>query len=242
MKLRLQLVSFVLLISGVVPVFAQEAQRAVLPDTIYVGGDGKFEADPDTALVQFNIGAQEAELKAATDQAQKAAEQIRQTLRSNGIDPKQAEISSYQVNPVYDWKNPKRKLVGYRVSSNISVKVKDFSKIGGLAEQFANMDVTENQSINYTLENIDAAKAKAVEDAFRKAKSSAAVVAQAGGRQLGTLVYASVDTNENLPVPPPMVMRAMAEMGAQKMAAPTEEFSAQKITVTAHVNALFGLK
>jgi uncharacterized protein YggE len=227
--------------SVALPVFAQDSQRSVIPDTIYVGADGKFEADPDTAVIQFNIGAQETELKDAYARAQRAAEQIRQALRSNGIDPKQAEISSFQVSPVYDWKNPKRKLVAYRVSSNITVKIRDFSKVGPLAEQFANMDVTENQSISYTLENTEAAKAKAVDDAFRKAKSNALVVAQAGGRQLGNLVYASVDTSE-MPIVRPMAMRAMAGVATDKMAAPTEEFSAQKITVTAHVNALFGLK
>lgn len=241
MKICRLLLPLVLLMTAALPVFAQDSQRSVIPDTIYVGADGKFEAEPDTAVVQFNIGAQETELKDAYARAQRAAEQIRQSLRSNGIDPKQAEISSFQVSPVYDWKNPKRKLVAYRVSSNITVKVKDFSKVGPLAEQFANMDVTENQSISYTLENTEAAKAKAVDDAFRKAKSNALVVAQAGGRQLGNLVYASVDTSE-MPIVRPMVMRAMAGVAADKMAAPTEEFSAQKITVTAHVNALFGLK
>lgn len=241
MKICRLLLPSLLLMTAALPVLAQDSQRSVIPDTIYVGADGKFEAEPDTAVVQFNIGAQETELKDAYARAQRAAEQIRQALRSNGIDPKQAEISSFQVSPVYDWKNPKRKLVAYRVSSNITVKVKDFSKVGPLAEQFANMDVTENQSISYTLENTEAAKAKAVDDAFRKAKSNALVVAQAGGRQLGNLVYASVDTSE-MPIIRPMAMRAMAGVAADKMAAPTEEFSAQKITVTAHVNALFGLR
>jgi len=243
MSILRRLLPLFLLLSAVLPVLSQEPQRTILPDTIYVGADGKFEAEPDTAVVQFNIAAQETDLKAASERAQRAAEQVRQALRTNGIDPKQAEISSYQVSPVYDWKNPKRKLVAYRVSSNISVKVKDFSKIGPLAEQFANMDVTENQSISYTLENIDAAKAKAVEDAFHKAKSNALVVAQAGGRQLGNLVYASVDTFENIPMPVrPLGAMAKMSVGAAEAPPPTEEFSAQKITVTAHVNALFGLK
>lgn len=241
MKLAQVLVPCCLLIATL-PALGQEPQNAIRPDTIYVGADGKFEAEPDTAVVQFNIAAQETELKAAYDRAQRAAEQIRQALRTNGIDPKQAEMSSFQVSPVYDYKSPKRKLVGYRVGSNITVKLKDFTKVGPLAEAFANMDVTENQSISYTLENIDTAKAKAVEDAFHKAKSNAAVVAQAGGRQLGSLIYASVDTSENMPIPRPMAMRARTAMGTENMAPPTEEFSAQKITITAHVNALFGLK
>jgi uncharacterized protein len=222
---------------------AQDQRQPILhPDTVYVGADGKFESAPDTALVQFNIAAQEPELQAAHTRATNAAEQVRQALRANGIDPKQAEIGSFQVAPVYDWKNPKRKVVGYRVSSSISVKLKDFSKIGPLASKFAELDVTESQSINYLLDNIDVAKVKAVEDAFQRAKASAEAVARAGGRQIGQLSYASVDTFE--PVYP---MRAMATdrmmtMKAEAAPAPTEEFSPQKITVPAHVNALFSLK
>ena len=225
----------------ILPAIAQEPQRSIQPDTIYVGADGKFEADPDTAVIQFNIGAQEALLKDAYARAQKASEQIRQTLTANGINPKEAQISSFQVAPVYDWKNPKRKLIAYRVSSSITVKLKDFSKIGPIAESFGNMDVTESQSIDYTLENIDAAKAKAVEDAFRKARATAEVVTRTAGRQLVQLIYSSVDVNESIPIPRPvMAMAKMQTMGAE--AAPTEQFSAQKITITAHVNALFGMK
>lgn len=234
-------VIFLFLLSSAV--LAQETQRTILPDTVYVGADGKFEADPDTAVVQFNIGAQETELKDAYTRAQRAADQIRQTLKSNGIDPKEAQISSFQVNPVYDYKTAKRKLVGYRVSSSITVKVKDFSKVGPIAESFGNMDVTENQSISYMLENMDAAKAKAVEDAFRKARANAEVVIRSAGRQLGQLIYSSVDVSEPMPIArmrPMMEAQTMGTMG--KLGAPTEEFSAQKITVTAHVNALFGMK
>ena len=220
---------------------SQEPQRVIQPDTIYVGADGKYEADPDTAVVSFNIGAQEAVLKDAYTRAQKATEQIRQTLKANGIDPKEAQISNFQVDPQYDWKNPKRKLIGYRVSSSISVKLKDFSKIGAIAESFGNMDVTENQSINYTLENIDSAKAKAVEDAFRKARASAEVITKAAGRQLAQLIYSSVDTNEIMP-PRPVVMRGKTMAIDGNGPAPTEQFSAQKITINAHVNALFGMK
>ncbi len=227
------------------PVFAQETPRTFQPDTIYVGADGKFEADPDTVVISFNIGAQEAVLKDGYARAQKAAEQIRETLRASGIDPKQAQISSFQVGPVYDWKNPKRKVVGYRVSSSIMVKVTDFSKVGSIAESFANMDVTENQSINYTLENIEAAKAKAVEDAFRKARTNAEVVARTAGRQLAQLIYSSVDVSEIVPIPRGRSFQSMVALtpgAAAPQPAPTEQFSAQKITITAHINALFGMK
>jgi len=214
---------------------------AAQPNTVFVGTDGKFEANPDTALMQFNISAQEGTSREAYDRASKAVEQVRQILRSNGVEPKAAEIGYFSLQPVYDFKTAKRKLVGYQVNANVSLKLKDFSKVAPIVQQLADTDVTENQSLNYTLEDMDAAKTKAVEDAYRRARESAAALARSAGRTLGELSYASVDTFEN--VRPMPIARTMMKMNAAAAApAPTEEFTPQTISVTAHVNALFGLK
>jgi uncharacterized protein YggE len=220
--------------------FAQDQSSKVIPNTIWVGADGKFESDPDTALVQFGISAQEEKLQDATQKATQAAEQVRQLLRSNGIDPGEAQISRFATQPVYDYKNAKRKLVGYRVNANIGIKVKDFSKVGPISEGLANMEVTDT-SITYQLDNIDAAKIKAVQDALRRAHDEANAVTQASGRSLGELSYASVDTFEQQPIRP-MMMKAQTAAGVAAAPQVQAEFSAEKITVTAHVNALYGLK
>jgi uncharacterized protein YggE len=210
------------------------------PNSIFVGADGKFETNPDTALIQFDISAQEPDSRAAYDRASKAAEQIRQILRSNGIEPKTAEIGYYAVQPVYDYRSAKQKVVGYRVTANVSLKLKDFTKVAPIVQQLADTDVA-NQSVSYTLFDVDAAKTKAVEDAYRRARESALALARAGGRTLGALSYASVDTYEAAR-PVPMRTRPMAMKMEAQQAAPTEEFSPQTSTVTAHVNAVFELK
>ncbi len=97
---------------------------------------------------------------------------------------------------MYDWKNPKHKVIGYRVTSDVTLKLRDFTKIGALTEQLADIEDTQNQSVNYTLEDIEQAKAKASEDALKKARNQASAVATAGGRTLGELLYASVDVNQ----------------------------------------------
>jgi len=220
---------------------AQERPSNPIPNTVWVGADGKYEAEPDTALVQFNISAQEDNLQAANARASKAAEQVRQLLRTNGLDPKQAQVGMFSVQPVYDYKNPKRKLVGYRVDTNISIKIKDFSKIGPITQGLTDMDVTGNQSLSYTLDDMDAAKIKAVQDALHRAHEEANAVAGGSNRSLGELSYASVDTYE-VPRVRPMPMAAQMMKSADAMAAPTEDFGAQKVTVTAHVNAMYNLK
>jgi len=209
------------------------------PNTVFVGADGKFEANPDTALRQFNISTQEATSREAYDHASRSTEQVRQILRSNGIEPKSAEIGYFSLQPVYDYKTAKRKLVGYSVNANVSLKLKDFSKVAPIVQQLADADVSETQSLNYTLEDMDAAKAKAIEDAYRRARESAAALARSSGRTLGDLSYASVDTFENVRVAP--MAGAMMRMNVAKTA-PTEEFTPQSVSVTAHVNAMFALK
>lgn len=213
-----------------------------LPNTIFVGADGKFETAPDTALIQFNISAQADSAKDAYDQAAKQAETTRQVLRANGIDPKSAEIGFFSVNPQYDWKNPKHKVIGYQVTTSVTVKVKDFSKIGPVTEQLADASIGDSQSLSYTLDSTDEAKSKAVADAYRRARASAQSLASASGRALGELSYASVDTFDNVRVIGPKPYHAMAIGAAAKAPAPTEEFSPQNVTVTAHVNAMFALK
>jgi len=223
--------------------FAQEHPTVTAqPNTVYVGADGKFESAPDTAVIQFNISVQENTSQAAYEHASKDAEQVRQVLRANGIDPKTAHIGFLSVQPMYDWKNPKQKVIGYRVTTDVTLKLKDFSKIGPITQQLADANVSETQTLNYTLENIDEAKNKAVEDSYRRARNSADAVARASGRTLGELSYASVDTFENPRIVGPRMARPMAAMANAAPPAPTEEFTPQTITITAHVNALFNLK
>lgn len=234
------LLAFVLVAAATA--FAQEHPAVTAqPNTVYVGADGKFEAAPDTAQLQFNVSVQDDTSQAAFQHASKEVEQVRDVLRTNQIEPKAANIGFLSVQPIYDWKNPKQKVVGYRVTTDVTLKLKDFSKIGPVTQQLADANVSESQTLVYTLENMDEAKNKAVEDAYRRAHNSATTLARVSGRTLGDLSYASVDTFENARVP---IFRGAIPMAAMKAAAPapTEEFTPQTVTVTAHVNALFNLK
>lgn len=211
------------------------------PNTLYVGADGRFESAPDTAVLQFNVSVQDETAQAAYQHASKDVEQVREVLRSNGVETKAATIGFFSVQPVYEWKNGRQKPNGYRVTTDVTLKLKDFSKIGQIVGQLADANVSETQTLNYTLENIDEAKNKAVEDAYRRARNSADALARASGRTVGELSYASIDTFENQRIFAPHRARAM-EAIPNAAPAPTEEFTPQEVTVTAHVNALFDLK
>jgi uncharacterized protein YggE len=223
------------------PTMAQNVALAPVPNTISVSAEGKFETAPDTALIQFNISTQGDTAKEAYDEAARRAESTRQVLRANGIDPKAAEIGFFSVNPQYDYKNPKHRVIGYQVTTSVSLKLKDFSKIAPVTAQLAEASVSDSQSLSYTLDSTEDAKSKAVADAYRRARASAGSLAAVSGRTLGELSYASVDTFENIHVVTPL-RRVMPMAMSPQAPAPTEEFSPQNVTITAHVNATFALK
>jgi uncharacterized protein len=226
---------------AVLSLLAQEHPSvSAAANTIYVGADGKFESPPDTAQIQFQVSVQEETSQAAFARASKDVEEVRQVMRANGIEPKQATIGYMSVQPAYDWKNPNHKVIGYRVTTDVTLRLKDFAKVAPVTQQLAAANVSESQALGYILENMDEAKDKAVEDAYRHARDVAGVLARVSGRVLGELSYASIDTYEARPIlPRPMAMRAMT---AAPTPAPNEEFTPQTVTVTAHVNALFILK
>jgi len=208
-------------------------------NSVYVGADGKYEAAPDTAQIQFNVAVSDDNSQTAFQRASKNVEAVRQVLRANGIEPRAATIGFFSVQPMYDPKSTRAKIVGYRVTTDVTLKLKDFSRVAPITQQLAEANVSESQTLTYTLENMDEAKNKAVEDAYRRAHDSAEALARASGRTLGDLSYASVDTFD-APRPRPM-FRAMAA-SPNAAPAPTEEFTPQSVTVSAHVNALFNLK
>src|SRR5579863_440621 len=170
----------VLVLSSIALAQSQLPAGTVPMNSVYVGADGKYESAPDTAVLQFNIAAQESTSRAAYDKASAAAQQVRQALTSNGIDLKTAEFGFFAIQPMFDWKDPKHRVIGYRVVSNVRVRLHEFSKVGVLTQQMAEIDSTENQSLSYTLENVEAAKIKATEDAIHKAHNEANAVATAG--------------------------------------------------------------
>ncbi|MGZ4859695.1 MAG: SIMPL domain-containing protein [Candidatus Angelobacter sp.] len=232
----------VLALAGISSAQVSSVPTAIQVNTIYAGADGKFESAPDTAVIRMDIASQQDTSRAAYDHAAVAVDHVRQVLKSNGIDLKAAQFGTYQMQPMYDWKNPKHKVVGYRVTSDVTLKLRDFARIGSITERLADIEDTQNQSVNYTLEDIEQAKAKASEDALKKARNQAGAVATAGGRTLGELLYASVDVNQPNIVPV-MFGQAMARSAAPMATPPPmADFTPQKVTINAHVNALFALK
>jgi len=220
----------------------QESRAGYIPNSVSVGADGEFESAPDTAIINCAISAQEKTSQAAFESASRLAEQLRQALRSAGIDPKAAELSRYSLYPVVDYRNPKQKVLGYRVGTSVTIKLKDFNKIAPVTEALAGLEGVTGQNMTYDLEELDSAKQKAIDKAYARAHAYAETLSKSSGKQVGGLISAAVDTQQAIPVMPYARAQMVAMEANAKAPAPTEDFQANKIKVTAHVNAVFALQ
>jgi len=216
---------------------AAQQLPAVTPNTVQVTAEGTYKADPDTAVVNLEIEGKNADMKAAYAQAQAQAEKVRGLLRQQGFTSEQAHWSSYNVQPNMDYRT--HRLTDYTVTVQASLEFTDFAKIGPLLDAFGAAGVNALRGVSFELKkNLDAAKTAAIADGYHKSRQEADALAQAAGRRIEGLLYATVDVSEPA-VFMPRVLSSMALAAAAP--APTEQFTPRQITVTARISAVYRL-
>src|SRR3989344_5316956 len=107
--------------------------------TISFSGSGEVFAAPDIATVNVTIREKDAKVEEAKDKAVAKEKAVLEFLDKQGIVKKDIKTESYNSYPKYDYGSPcygvycsreAPKIIGYEVSENISVKVRDLTKAG----------------------------------------------------------------------------------------------------------------
>jgi uncharacterized protein len=204
----LSTVATALLISAwaAAPAWSAEEPR---PRTINVSGQGSIQAEPDRATITLGVESRKPKLEDARAEVQKAVDGVLKLTRDLKIDPKLVRATRFNVQPEYNWDNNarERNLIGYYVSRQVEVDLRDLEKIGQLLERA--VDLGANQIGDPRLDSSKRrdlereALAKAVADA----KLNAEAVARAAGARLGPPRTISA-TSGFVPPPMPMYTRA----------------------------------
>jgi uncharacterized protein YggE len=72
---------------------------AAQPNSVFVGADGKFEANPDTALMQFNISAQEATSRQPMTAPRRRRSRYGRFCGPTGLSPRRRRSATFPCNP-----------------------------------------------------------------------------------------------------------------------------------------------
>ncbi|HEY0942426.1 MAG TPA: SIMPL domain-containing protein [Steroidobacter sp.] len=192
-------------------VAAAEAER---PRTISVSGQGEIQAEPDRAWVTLGVEARKPKMEEARAEVQKTVDAVLKLTRDLKIDQKYVRTTRVNIQPEYNWDNNarERNLIGYFVSRQIEVELRDLEKLGQLLEKSFDQGVNQvgdprlDSSKRRDLER--EALAKAVADA----KLNAEAVAKAAGARVGAPRTISASSGF---VPPPVPMMKVQAMRAE---------------------------
>jgi uncharacterized protein YggE len=179
-------------------------------NTITVSGNGEVFAVPDRATFTVSVREEGDDVAGAQDKATAKINAIIAYLKEAGVEEKDIKTQSYNVNPKYEYTQAactnfscppsNQRLVGFEVYQTLEVKVQDPKKAGELLTGVGGKGASEVSSLSFTVEDEDALRAQAREQAITEAKEKADALA----KQLGVSVVRVVGFYEDAGGYPPM--------------------------------------
>lgn len=179
--------------------------------SITVSGEGEVTALPDIATVVFTVR----ESAKTVPEAQKIVEAkvsvALKELSAINVDKKDTKTLSYTINPKYEQQGSgictaygcpttKSIVVGYEVSQSMQIKVRKIDQAGSVVGIIGKANITEVSGPDFTVEDMDKAKAEAKSIAIEKALEKAKVTAKSLGVGLGSIINFSEDNGNMYPV------------------------------------------
>lgn len=193
---------------------AAEPMHHERPRVIAVGGEAEVAGKPDRARLRLGVTQVSPELAPAEAEVNKVVRSYVAEAKKLGARDEQITTTGVSIQPEYVWDEKERnnRLVGYRVSRDIEVRVGDLDKLGAFVLAATKAGVNQVQP-----PELESSKAKELENqalvkAAQDAQAKARLLADTLGVKLGTVRTLS-EGSQALPPPMPMVaMRAKAEM------------------------------
>ena len=202
---------------------------------INVTGQGRVYGTPDTLTLNLGVSVLRETVNAATDEAAAKAEAIIAALRAKGVAEIDIQTANYSIYPEYDYNGDTQRLIGYRVSNNLTVKIRDLAKAGEIidAATAAGGNDVVVQNLAFSIEDNTALLEMARTAAWNDAEAKAEQLARLAGVTLQRAVSITETINYN--TPPVYYERGL---GADQAATPIEP-GQQEVTVVVQVT--FGL-
>jgi uncharacterized protein len=173
---------------------AQPAPPGELPapgerPTLTVSGSARVAADPDQAVVRLGVAAQAAEAAAVQDRVNEVMQQVFEAVTALGISEQAVRTEELSLFPLYDPRRQPRpepaaepeepRIIGYRASNVVSVRVDELGRIGEVIDAGLEAGANQLQGISFRLRDDAAARARAMQQAVQDTRTQAEAVAEA---------------------------------------------------------------
>jgi len=158
-------------------------------DRFSVTGSGTVYAKADIA--NLTIGLKTEVKKTAAKVTKENSEKMNEIIavvKELGVEEKDIKTTNYQLNPVYTWiEKEGQRLLGYEVSQNVTLKIRDLDKISEIISQTTEKGANQVGGISFTIDDEYDLKNEARKLAIEKAKEKAIAIAAESGMELGKI-------------------------------------------------------
>jgi uncharacterized protein YggE len=181
------LVAALLMSTGWGPAGSAAGTACEKTPSVTVTGAGKTSARPDTAEVTVGVTSEAASASEALRANNQAMKQLFGVLSRHKLADKDIQTVTFGVAPRYEYDHPggRGRLVGYQVTNQTRVTVRQIEGLGALLDDLVGGGANTVSAVVFSVSEPaalqDAARRKAMEDARRKA----ALYARAAGLTLG---------------------------------------------------------
>jgi hypothetical protein len=209
-----------------------------------VVGEGKVKTIPDIAEISFSVITEGGkDLKNLVNENTEKINKGVAFVKNNKVDGKDIKTESYNLTPRHQYFNcpvstqslkpcPPSEIVGYTITQTVSVKIRDFSKIGDILSGIVDNGANTVSELSFVVDDLIKLKTQARSEAIAKAKEQAKEIAKAAGFELGRLL--SIDDGFG-PIPYYPSIEPMSYAGGMKemaTVAPTIEPGSQEASVS----------
>lgn len=244
----------------VATIFVSKGNERYEENTISVSGTAEVNSAPDVAEFSFTVKETSKTNKEAQDVISEKVASILDGLQELGVEEKDIKTQSYTIYPKYEYvqvkreedialdgtiyfpgNNRKRVQTGFDVSQNVSLKLRDFDKVGSVLELLAETGIENLNGPNFQIDNPEALEEEARAAAIKDAKEKAKRLAKDLDVRLGKVV--SFNENGGGYFPQPMYARGLEYAAfdmVESKAAP--ELPVGENTISANVSIVYTIK
>ncbi len=168
---------------------ADKMERAVT-----VNGYGKVTGNNDIAVTSIGYSNTDKDVSVAQAANKKIMDSILVELKRLNVEDKDLK-TDYSIYPEYNYTQDKgQELKGYQVTSNVTVKIRDLSKIPAILSLAGKYGATQVAGLNFTIDDPENLKTQAREKALANARVKAEELSAAlGVRMVGVMSYSEYE-------------------------------------------------
>lgn len=156
--------------------------------TISIDGFGKVTGANDIAMTTIGFSNTDKDVSKAQADNKRVMDQVMADLKKMGVADKDLR-SDYSIYPDYNYtEKGGKEFRGYRVTNNVTVKIRDLSKIADVLTLVSKYGATEVNGLSFTIDDPENLKMKARDKALVDAQLKARKLSRALGIELEALV------------------------------------------------------